>query len=71
MPWEDYLGVDDTFAIDSIVNSDQFRHANYIALKAKDAIADRFRDKYGKRPSVDVKSPDLKSTSIYVKTSLP
>ena len=60
MPWEDYLGVDDTFAIDSIVNSDQFRHANYIALKAKDAIADRFRDKYGKRPSVDVKSPDLK-----------
>lgn len=60
MKWEDYIDLDDTFAIDSIVNSDKFRHANYIALKAKDAIADRFRDKYGKRPSVDVKNPDLK-----------
>lgn len=58
--WEDYLSPDDTFAIDSVVNSTIFRHSNYIALKAKDAIADRFREKYNKRPDVNTSFPTLK-----------
>ena len=60
IPWEEYLGLDDTFAIDSVVNSDMFRHANFIALKAKDAVADRFREKYNQRPNVDTQEPTLK-----------
>jgi putative N6-adenine-specific DNA methylase len=59
MAWEDYISVDDTFAIDSVVNSTKFRHANFIALKVKDAIADRFREKFGSRPNVDTRHPDL------------
>lgn len=60
IPWEDYFSLENTFAIDSVVNSSQFRHANYIALKTKDAIADRFREKYGSRPNVDTANPDMR-----------
>ncbi|TRZ43775.1 THUMP domain-containing class I SAM-dependent RNA methyltransferase [Robertkochia solimangrovi] len=58
--WEQYLKVDGTFAIDATVNSKLFNHSHYIALKTKDAIVDRFRDSYGKRPDVDLKHPDLR-----------
>jgi len=57
--WENYLDVDGTFAIDAVANSERFTHSYYLALKSKDAIADYFRDKFGKRPNVDVKHPDL------------
>ena len=57
--WENYLDIDGTFAIDAVTNSEKFTHSYYIALKSKDAIADYFRDKFGKRPNVDVKHPDL------------
>ncbi len=60
MPWETYMDPDDTLAIDSVVNSTIFRHANYISLKCKDAIADRFRELAGRRPSVDTVSPTLR-----------
>lgn len=58
--WEDYFGIDNTFAIDSVVNSTIFRHSNYIALKVKDAIVDRFREKTGARPNVDTTTPDIR-----------
>ncbi|MCZ2100293.1 MAG: class I SAM-dependent RNA methyltransferase [Chitinophagales bacterium] len=58
--WEDYFNIDNTFAIDSVVNSTQFRHSNYIALKSKDAIVDRFRDLTGDRPNVDTLNPDIR-----------
>ena len=60
LPWEDYFSLDQTFAIDSVVNSSQFNHANFISLKTKDAIVDRFRQKFGSRPSVDTTDPHLK-----------
>ena len=60
IPWEDYFGVQRTIAVDSVVTDDSFRHSHFIALKLKDAIADRFREKTGKRPSVDVSSPDVR-----------
>ena len=46
MPWENYFDISQTFALDSVVNSDYFRHANFAALKVKDAIVDRFRSKF-------------------------
>lgn len=60
MDWGDYLSVDTTFAIDTTVNSDHFTHSLYVSQKAKDAIVDKFRDTQGKRPSVDVKHPDVR-----------
>ncbi|MAT53664.1 MAG: RNA methyltransferase [Saprospirales bacterium] len=57
--WEDYLGLHQTFAINSTANSQIFTHSKFAALKTKDAIVDQFRDKYGERPSVDTQNPDL------------
>lgn len=60
LPWEDFMDVDDTLAIDATVHSETFTHSKYISLKTKDAIVDRFRDKFGKRPSVDLDFPTLR-----------
>ncbi len=59
--WDAYLNVDGSFSIGAVVNSPNFtNNSHYIALKSKDAIADYFRDKYQKRPDVDLDYPDLK-----------
>jgi putative N6-adenine-specific DNA methylase len=59
--WENYLDVDGTFSIGAVVNSPNFtNNSHYISLKSKDAIADYFRDKFQKRPNVDLDYPDLK-----------
>jgi putative N6-adenine-specific DNA methylase len=57
--WTSWMTLDQTFAIDATVHSELFRHSHYAALKVKDAIADHFREKFDKRPSVDVESPDI------------
>ena len=58
--WEKLFDLDKTFAITHSVRSDIFTHSQYISLKTKDAIVDRFRDKFNARPSVDPKQPDVK-----------
>jgi putative N6-adenine-specific DNA methylase len=59
--WEQFLAVDGTFSIGSVVNSSFFTtNSHYISLKSKDAIADYYRHKYSKRPNVDLKYPDVK-----------
>ena len=58
--WEDYVNYKGTIAINSTVHSTVFNHSQYISLKAKDAIVDRFRALKGERPSIDLKFPDLK-----------
>ena len=58
--WEQYMTIDDKFAVDSFVNSSHFNHSLYVALKTKDAIVDQFRDKCGMRPDVDLDHPNLR-----------
>ncbi|MCF4102767.1 THUMP domain-containing protein [Gillisia sp. M10.2A] len=58
--WEQFLDVNDTLAIDATVHSEKFTHSKYIAQKTKDAIVDRFREKFDKRPSVDLDFPTLR-----------
>ena len=57
--WEEYMDVNTSFAVDSVVFSDEFRHSKFVAYRVKDAIADYFREKEGKRPSVQVTNPDI------------
>lgn len=59
MNWYEHLTEDSTFAIDAITFSDYFAHSKFVAYRVKDAIADYFMQKTGKRPSVDTKNPDL------------
>ena len=60
IPWEKWLDFRGKFAVDSVISFSPFSHSGYVSLKAKDAIADRFRDKFGKRPDVSTSDPDLR-----------
>ncbi|MDR1623682.1 MAG: THUMP domain-containing protein [Tannerellaceae bacterium] len=57
--WEHYISLDKTFAVDSVIYSDNFNHSKFVAYRTKDAIADYFMEKHEKRPSVRVNNPDL------------
>ena len=59
--WEDYLDFNSSFLINSVVfNSKIFNNSKFTSLKAKDAIVDRFRNKFKNRPSVNSFNPELK-----------
>ncbi|NNF29901.1 MAG: class I SAM-dependent RNA methyltransferase [Flavobacteriaceae bacterium] len=58
--WERYMEANGSLAVDATVFSKEFTHSQYIALKTKDAIVDRFRDKEGERPDVDLDHPTLR-----------
>ncbi len=60
IPWEEYMNTKGSLAVDATVFSKQFTHSKYISLKTKDAIVDRFRDKEGTRPNVDLDHPTLR-----------
>ncbi|HPE76120.1 MAG TPA: class I SAM-dependent RNA methyltransferase [Draconibacterium sp.] len=58
--WKHHFGVEQSFVIHSTVgNSKDFTNSMFASLKAKDAIADYFRNKIGKRPNVDTENPEI------------
>ena len=57
--WDNYIDVNETFAVDAVANAENFTNSHYVSLKTKDAIVDYFRDKVGKRPNIDLDHPDL------------
>lgn len=59
LPWEEHLGPDRTFAVRFGGKLPGITHSQYGALKVKDAIADRFTHRLGRRPDVDLERPDL------------
>lgn len=63
--WEKYMDLNTTFAIDSTVFSELFTHSKFVSYRVKDAIADQFMEKYEKRPSVSISSPDLR-INVYI-----
>lgn len=57
--WDRYLDPDDTFSIVPVVNSPHFSHTGYPGLILKDSIADYFRKRFGRRPSVNTADPGI------------
>lgn len=57
--WDKYLDPKLTFAVDTVVYSEHFTHSKFVAYRTKDAIADYFTDKVGRRPNVSVSHPDI------------
>jgi len=76
-PWEDWFGVDHTIRVDITAVKSPLKSLEFTTLKIKDAICDRFRDQFNKRPSVDTKEPDMRivgfldarNFTIYLDTS--
>lgn len=58
--WSRYIQPGKTFAVDSVVYSDEFRNSHFVAYKVKDAIVDQFREKTGTRPNISVSNPDIR-----------
>ncbi|MBB5347486.1 bifunctional 23S rRNA (guanine(2069)-N(7))-methyltransferase RlmK/23S rRNA (guanine(2445)-N(2))-methyltransferase RlmL [Desulfoprunum benzoelyticum] len=59
--WQDHLDLDTTFAIDCTLSGKPLlTHSQFAALRLKDAIADNFRDRLGRRPSVDTNAPGVR-----------
>lgn len=57
--WASLFNVNQTFAISAQCSGEIFTHSHFVALKSKDAIADRFRKEFGKRPNIDRQNPDI------------
>lgn len=58
--WSQYIQEGKTFAVDSVVYSEEFRNSHFVSYKVKDAIVDQFREKTGKRPNISVSDPDIR-----------
>jgi putative N6-adenine-specific DNA methylase len=75
--WEDWFSVDHTIRVDVTAIKSPLKSLEFTTLKIKDAICDRFRDQFGKRPSVDTAAPDMRivgfldarNFTIYLDTS--
>jgi putative N6-adenine-specific DNA methylase len=50
LEWEQFMEPDVYFSVDSFVKNKMIRDTRYANLVIKDAIADRFRKRFGKRP---------------------
>jgi 23S rRNA G2445 N2-methylase RlmL len=59
-----YIRPDQALKIDASTKDSMLKDQRFIAMKAKDAIVDQFRNKFGIRPNVDNERAEL---SVYIK----
>lgn len=58
--WELLIQEGATFAVNANVsNNTAITHSQFAALRLKDAVADYFRERQGRRPDVDTRNPDV------------
>lgn len=57
--WTRFFSLDQTFAVFASTAGSTVPHSQFAGLKLKDAVADQFRDSFGRRPNVDPRTPDL------------
>ncbi len=57
--WERALDPKRTLAVTAISKDEALRHTGFVAMKVKDAIVDRLRDRFGTRPDVDRDDADV------------
>ncbi|MCM1066269.1 MAG: THUMP domain-containing protein [Muribaculaceae bacterium] len=59
--WGSLMSVTQTFSIDTVAFSDEFRHSQFVTYRVKDGIVDWFRDHLGddRRPRVRLDGADI------------
>lgn len=57
--WTDFITPKNTFAIFSNLSNSKITNSHFASLRFKDGIVDAFRDKFGERPSIDTRNPDI------------
>jgi putative N6-adenine-specific DNA methylase len=58
--WEDWFTPRESFKIELTSHQSPLKSLNFAALKVKDAVADRFRERGGVRPDVDTQRPAVR-----------
>ena len=58
--WSKYMSQNSTFAIDATVFSESLRNSRFVTYRVKDAIAEYWTEKTGKRPNVNTEDPDIR-----------
>lgn len=58
--WEDHMDANTTFSVDFIGKNKAIQNTQFGAVRVKDAIVDRMREKTGDRPSVSKQDPQLR-----------
>lgn len=53
VPWEGFLTPDGTLSVTAHARDSALFHTGFVAQLVKDAVVDRFRERTGRRPSVD------------------
>lgn len=57
--FSDVLSTERTLVVSAACRSSRLTHTQYVAQRTKDAIVDRLRERFGARPDVDRKDPDV------------
>ena len=60
VPWQDWFDVTRSIRVEVTAIRSPLRSLDYITLKLKDAVCDRFRAETGGRPDVDTRNPDVR-----------
>jgi putative N6-adenine-specific DNA methylase len=77
LDWRKWLSADSTIRVNVAATGSPLRSLEFITLRIKDAVCDRFRADTGKRPSVDTADPDVRihayfdaaTVTLYLDTS--
>ena len=77
LPWHGFFAPSNSIRVDVNAVRSPLKSLEYITLRIKDAVCDRFRAESGRRPDVDTRTPDVRlhafldadTVSIYLDTS--
>ncbi len=70
LSWADWFAVTSTIRVKVSARSCPLKSLDFVTLKIKDAICDKFRDQAGRRPVVETKGPDIRVEAFLDATHL-
>ncbi|HWQ39036.1 MAG TPA: THUMP domain-containing protein [Burkholderiales bacterium] len=60
LEWDRFFAVDRTMRVNVSAVRSPLRSLDFVTLRIKDAVCDRFREAFGERPNVDTARPDVR-----------
>lgn len=57
--WEDHIRAQGSFLVQSTGTNDELRNTQFTNMRVKDAVADRFLERFDRRPNIDTEVPDV------------
>ena len=64
LPWTEWFQPNQRIMVETNARNCPLNSLDFVTLRIKDAICDRFREKFGSRPDVDRRSPDIRISAF-------